>query len=255
VAPSGPVRSERVGSIAIVRLDRPPVNALELDTIIAAEGALDESLSSQPAALVLTGTGECFSAGLDLKIVPLYTPEQQRETIVRANRLLATLYGCPIPVVAAVNGHAIAAGLVLALACDFRVGTRRPSKLGLPEARAGIPFPAAAMTIVRAELAPTPARVLTLGAQNIDPERALAVGVLDELEAAKRVLPRALEVARELATIPRGAYAAVKGQLRAETMGRLRGIVDGVADPLLASWLGHETATASRTLVRKKGGA
>ena len=250
----GHVHVERVGSVAIVRLDRPPVNAVELDMGRAAERALDEALASDPGALVLTGTGPCFSAGLDLKVVPLYGPAEQREMVVRANRLLAALYTCPLPVVGAVNGHAIAAGLVMALACDLRVGTRGPAKLGLTEARAGIPFPAAAMAIVRAELAPAVARTLTLFARNVDAERAVAFGILDELQAAAQVLPRALELAADLATIPRGAYARIKAQLRAETSARLHEIVASGTDPMLASWLDPQAASASRAVLRGEGG-
>ena len=240
--------------MAIVRLDRPPVNALELGILQEAASALDDLLATDVGAIVLTGTGACFSAGLDLKLVPEYDRAQQREMVARANLFLGKLYACPRPLVAAVNGHAIAGGLVAVLACDYRVGTRAPCRLGLTEARAGIPFPAAAMTIVQAELAPQVARVTTLVAQNVDPETAHARGVLDELQPAERVLPRALEVARDLADIPRDAYARIKRQLRAEAIARIEDVNARGTDPMLEGWLGSESAGAAAAVLRGEGG-
>jgi enoyl-CoA hydratase len=247
------VQLERERDVAILRLDRPPVNAVELSLGREADAALDEALAGGARAIVVTGAGGCFSAGLDLKIVPLYGPDEQRALVAAANRLLGKLYACPLPVVAAINGHAIAAGLVLALACDYRVGPRAPAKLGLTEARAGIPFPAAAMAIVQAELAPPAARVLTLLARTVDAEQALALGALDELRPTGEVLPRALEVANDLAGISPDAYRRIKRQLRAETIARIERAVSGGTDPMLAAWLGAETAAASRAVLEHGG--
>jgi enoyl-CoA hydratase len=246
------VRTERRGEIAILHLDRPPVNAVDLDMGRQAGEALDQLLAAAPGAIVLTGAGACFSAGLDLKVVPLYGAAEQREMVGRANRLLTALYASPVPVVAAVNGHAIAAGFVIAVACDYRVGTAGPCKIGLTEARAGIPFPAAAMAIVQAELAPAAARMLTLVARNVDAARALALGVLDEVVPADAVLPRALAVAEDLASMPRDAWTRIKRQLRAPAIARLAEIAAG-ADPLLTSWLEPEATEASRAVLREKG--
>jgi enoyl-CoA hydratase len=244
----------RDGEVAILRLDRPPVNALELGIATELGRRLAEIEESDAGAIVLTGNGVCFSAGLDLKVVPRYTPEDQRAMIAAANRLLARLYGCPRPVVAAINGHAIAGGFVIALACDYRVAVASGCKLGLTEARAGIPFPAVAMTILRAELAPAAARRLTLYARNVDPPTALECGAVDELRPAARVLERAVEVARDMAAIPRDTYARIKRQLRADVMVRLEEIVDCGADPLLAAWLGSETGDAAAAVLRGEGG-
>jgi enoyl-CoA hydratase len=226
------------------------VNALELGIATEAEERLREVEESDAGALVLTGSGECFSAGLDLKVVPRYSHEQQRAMIAAANRLLTRLYGYPRPVVAAVNRHAIAGGFVLALACDYRVGPEAGCKLGLTEARAGIPFPAAAMAILTAELAPAPARILTLYARNVDPSTARAYGALDETVPAARIRERATAVARDMAAIPRDTFARIKRQLRGDVMARLEDIVTGGTDPLLQSWLGAEAAGAAAAVLR-----
>jgi enoyl-CoA hydratase len=241
---------ERTDGVALLRFDRPPVNAIELGSVPEFSEAFDEiEGSADIGALVVAGARDCFSAGLDLKEVPSYSPQQQKELIQGVNRMVARLYALPRPTVAAVNGHAIAGGLILALCCDYRIGVREPCKLGLTEARAGVPFPAAPMAVLRAELAAPAARILTLVALNTDSAGALARGVLDELVPRESLLERALEVARDLASIPRDAYGRIKRQLRGPTLARIEEIVDRDDDPLLQGWLTPETATASASLL------
>lgn len=237
--------------IAILRLNRPPVNAVNVDLLRATDVALREVAGRDDlAALIVTGAGKAFCAGLDLKDVPSYAPAGQREMVLGINRMVATLYALPIPTIAAVTGHAIAGGLVIVLACDYRIGTSAPCQIGLTEARAGIPFPEGAMAIVKAELGPAVARRRTLVATNTSSQEALAEGILDELQAPERVLPRALEVARDLATIPRVAYGQIKRQLRAETLARIEPGVAAGTDPLLDTWVSADTERASASLLR-----
>lgn len=247
----GHIAIERDGAVAVFRFNRLPANAIDLDFAGEIEAGFASLLAEADlGAVVITGTGTCFSAGLDLKRVPLYGPEQQRAMITTINRMLSRLYAAPLPVVGAINGHAIAGGLVVALACDYRVGTRATCQLGVTEARAGIPFPAAAMTVLRAELAPHVARVLTLRANNIDPHTALAWGLVDELQPGARVLPVAVQIARDLAGIPRDAYARIKRQLRAAAITAIDDVLACGSDPMLEAWLSADAPAASAALLR-----
>jgi enoyl-CoA hydratase/carnithine racemase len=112
--------------------------------------------------------------------------------------------------------------------------------------KAGIPYPAVAMRVVRAELEPRVARRLVLGAGLVGAEEALDLGLLDEL-VADDPLPRALELAAELAAMPAAAYALVKEQLRGETMAAVRRVVADDDDPMLGGWLvpGADESAAS----------
>lgn len=229
--------------IAVVRIERPPANALAPDLLAEGATLVERLRADLPAAVVLTGSASFFSGGVDLKLAPSLSEEQQRGMVEGINRLFCDWYGLPRPVVAAVNGHAVAGGLILALCADRRIGARGAT-YGLTEVRVGAPYPAAALGVVHAELEPRAARELVLGGELIDAQRALELGALDELRDAEAVVPRSLEVARELAALPSGTYQTVKAQLRGEALTAMRSAAE--TDPLAAGWLSAETGDAAR---------
>jgi len=248
------IRVESTDGIALVRFERPPANAIELESARALEETLGRlEADGGTRAVVLTGHGEFFSAGLDLKVVPAYGAGEQRAMVMAINRLVGRLYALELPAVAAVNGHAIAGGLVVVLACDVRIGRRGSYRLGLTETRAAVPYPVAAMTVVTTELAPAVARRAVLLARNGTPENALADGILDEVQDGEAIIARALDVARELAALPRSAYASIKRQLRATALERIAAVLATGADPLVETWLGAETASAAAELLGRAG--
>ncbi len=228
------VTLERGEAVALLSIDRPPANAMSvelLDDVIAALHAVE---SDPPAALVLSGREGFFSAGFDLKAAPSYGPDEQRRAVTAINEMALTAYALPCPVVGAITGHAIAGGLVLALCTDIRIASSA-GKYGLTEVKVGVPFPKAAIGVVRAELAPGSARVLALASQLVDGAECVRLGVFDEVLDSQAVLPRALAVADSLAGLPSADYARTKHELRAETVERLRR--EAARDPLLASWV------------------
>ena len=235
------VQIEERGEVALVKIDRPPANALDLELVDEGRLALEELAAAEPGAVVLTGREGFFSAGVDLKLAPTLDAAGQRAMVEGINRLFAGWYSFPRPVVAAVNGHAIAGGLILALCADHRVGGGA-GKLGLTELRVGVGYPLAAMTVVRAELTAPAARQLVLRAELVLPEEALHLGALDEVVPEGEVLARALQVAAELAALPGVAYGPIKHQLRAEAIAAL-GAID--QDPLLDAWIPSEAGDAA----------
>lgn len=247
------IHVETTDRITLLTFDRPPANAIDLDL---AE-AVDETLGviedrDETDALVITGEGSCFSAGLDLKAVPSYDRAQQEAMVMAVNRMFGRLYGLPLPTIAAVNGHAIAGGVILMLACDYRVGAEGDYKLGLAEARVGVVYPVAAMAIVRSELAPATAKTMVLTARNYSPREALAMGVLDELQPAEGLLVRAVEVAREMAALPRSTYSRIKRSLRSQALALIDDAISNRNEPMLDSWLSAETRAASQEALKPK---
>jgi len=229
------VTRESRGELAIVRLDRPPANALNPEVLEELEAVRAELAADPPGAVVVTGREGFFSAGVDLKLVPTWTPDEQRAMVSGINSLVTGWYCFPRPVVAAVTGHAIAGGMVIALCADYRVAATE-GKLGLTELRAGVPYPVGAIHLVRAELAAPAARALALRAHLIEPEEGLRLGLVDELTSPADVLERACEVASEMAAYGGKSYARTKQELRGEVLQRIEAAV-AEGDPLLDSWL------------------
>lgn len=236
-------RSLREGVVQI-RLDRPPANALELESTMALDHALRAAATqSEAGGVVLTGTGDCFCAGLDLKVVPSYTPDRQREMVLALSSLVRTVYGFPKPLLVALNGHGVAAGTLLALASDYRIGPDDGSRFGLTGVRVGIPYPAAAMSVIEAELAPPARRVALLSARTFDVREARRLGIVDEIVPPRTVLERALEVARDMADMPPDAYRSTKLALRRKALDAIDRVLRDADDPFLESWIpsaGHE---------------
>lgn len=227
------VKLDRFDGLAIIEIDRPPANAMSLELLDELVAALAEIAGDPPAALVLSGREGCFSAGVDLKAAPDYGPDEQRRSVAAINEMTLRAYALPCPVVGAITGHAIAGGLVLALCTDIRVAAAE-GKYGLTEVKVGIPFPKAAIGVVRAELAPHATRALVLGNELVDGEDAVRLGVFEEALDAPAVLPRALEIARSMAHFAAADYARAKHELRAAAISRLGD--EAADDPLLTSW-------------------
>jgi enoyl-CoA hydratase len=250
----GHIQIEEAGDVAVVRIDRPPANALDLDLLAEGHEVRERLAGEEPSAVVLVGRDRFFSAGLDLKAASTLAADEQRRTVDGINRLFSGWFAFPRPVVAAVNGHAVAGGLILALCADYRVCASE-GRLGLTELRAGLPFPLAAISVVRAELSPGAARRLVLGASLVEPPEALTLGVVDEVRPYDEVLPRAVEVATEMAELPRAAYTIVKRQLRGPAIEALeRALGGGAGDPALAAWVNNETGAAAAAILRRDSG-
>ncbi len=225
---------EREG-IAVLTLDRPPANAMDLALLGDLVEAVQRLAADVPPAVVVAGREGFFSAGADLKAVPDYGPAEQRGMVEAINAMALGVYGLPCPVVCAITGHAIAGGMVLALCGDHRVAATA-GRYGLTEVKVGVPYPQAAIGVVRAELPAPAARVLALGNRLVDAAECVRLGAFDEALAPGEVLDRALAVAQELAAMPAQVYARTKAELRGATLATLR--ISAERDPLLDAWVG-----------------
>ncbi len=229
------VESSDQDGIRVLSLTRPPVNAIDLALVRALGEAVVEAAAARTCrGVVVTGGKGIFSAGIDVKAVPHYDATTLRDMVRGINRTILALYGLDKPTVAAVGGHALGGGLVLALACDFRVAAAGDYHLGLTEVTAGIPFPAGPMTVVLAELDHCAARSLCLSGKVFGPTAPSAAAFLDEVVEPERLRDVAVARAASLAAAP--AFAVVKRQLKAEAVRRLERIVTEDDDPLLGTW-------------------
>jgi enoyl-CoA hydratase len=233
---SSTVRREDRDGVRVLALSRPPVNAIDFALVRALGDAVDAAAADHSCrALVVTGAPGVFSGGIDTKRIPSYDADERASMLRAVNRTVLALYALEKPLVAAISGHALGAGLVLVLCCDLRLAAAGNFRLGLTEGKAGIPFPAGPLAVSRAELSPGALRHFALTSAEEKPDSPRLVGIVDRVVPAESLLASALDGARALAAQP--AFAAVKRQLRADTIARLRRIVERDEEPLLKGWL------------------
>ena len=238
------------GDVRVVTMTRPPVNAIDVPFLEELERTFERLATDEDVgAVVFTGSGSCFSAGLDLRQLAASDPQQMRQLLLTLNRSLLALFSFPRPLIGALNGHAIAGGLMLAMCCDYRVAPRERCKIGLTEVRVGVTFPAAGIEIARCGFDVATLTHLAQIGRNIDAQEALRRGVVNELHEPEAVFARAVEVAEDLARVPRGAYAGTKHQLRGESTTRIQHWVDSHDDPAMPIWTDPAIQRTAATLL------
>lgn len=218
--------SDHDGGVRLLRLERPPANAINTDFLQALHAAASEAeADDRVRAVVVTGTGRFFSAGLDIK-------EMQTKGAGELAKLgggkdgIYRLWRLAKPTIAMVGGHALAGGAILMLACDFRVASLGAGKIGVTETALGLPLPNGAFQIARFAIPAKHAREVLLGAASYDPAGAHAVGLVDEVVPAERLEARCLERAAQLGAHPTAAYAFQKYLLQAEANQAVHAPVD-----------------------------
>ncbi len=241
------VRIERRGRIAVLYLDKPPVNALYTDLFEAITGALDDLEKDEGvAAVVVTGGERIFSAGLDLKAVAAARPEELLTMMEAGYAFFQRVEGYPKPTVAAVRGACLGGGLGLAIACDMRVAGEG-ALFGLPEARIGFPFLWGVTHLYLRTLPRGPALDLMLTGRNIDAEEARSIqlvkAVVPDDEALQAACTLAETVASALPPFAAGSVKAVLYEAAREPSSRKvfdlenRHIVEVLSKVDLSSWL------------------
>ena len=238
------------GAVRELRLNRPPVNALNLELLSALRQAIDAAAQEGVRALVLSGSPGRFSAGLD---VPLLLGLDQanmaalwRELYV----LLKTLACSPVPIAAAITGHAPAGGTVLPLFCDWRVCAQGDFKLGLSEVQVGIILPPVILSALRRQVGPRKAEQLAVSGTLISPQEALSVGLVDELVAPERVVGRALEWCKALLALPSEAMSITRADARADLVNLFKDLEPELA-AVTESWWKPQTQQALRMLTER----
>jgi len=205
------LREDR-GSVALLRMQHGRANALDREFL----GAIGQALADaeDAGAVVLTGTGAMFSAGVDLKRLAAGGPGYPAALLPALSDCFARLFFHPRPVLAAVNGHAIAGGCVLACAADRRLGARGPGRIGVTELLVGVPFPAIALEIMRTA-APGPAFAeMVYSGRTWEMATAAARGLVDALVDPDALVDAAVKEAQALAALPAASFTLTKAQAR-----------------------------------------
>ncbi len=255
------VRAEdHTGGVRLLTLDRPPANAINAallsDLSTALEAARDEDAVR---AVVLTGAGNFFSAGLDLRggvdfaaaAAPGGSPASPFEPL---QRCILDCLRFPKPLVCMIAGHAIAGGLILVLACDYRLGLDAEYRVGLNEVEIGASFPKAAFEIVRLRLSHAQASEVLLGAALYPTSQAVRLGIADELLSPAEFEDTVMRRAARLGAFPREAYAHTKRALTAEAIARIESETPEEAMRTLSVWMTPESVAARAAQAKRLAG-
>ncbi|HZR09465.1 MAG TPA: enoyl-CoA hydratase/isomerase family protein [Myxococcales bacterium] len=243
------MRIERKGPVALLRLENGKANAIGPSFLERLEGLLGQIGDARAA--VITGQGSAFSAGLDLPSLVDLDRATMRAYILRFSASMLRVFELPIPLVAAVNGHAVAGGCVLALQADVRIGADRDARIGLNETQLGIGLPSAVVETLRWQVPGPTLAALTLEGRLFSPREALQSGILHELVPEGELLDRSLQRASLLAALPPAGVRMVKQSLRRPAAAAARAAESAEADRWLDTWFAPESRDRLRDTVAR----
>jgi enoyl-CoA hydratase len=208
--------------IAIMRLDHGKANAMDTEFCAAVTTAFVKLKRAPSRAVVLTGQGGMFSAGVNLIRARDGGARYIRKFLPVLNKMFDTVFNFPKPVVAAINGHAIAGGCVLACCADARLMARGAGRMGVTELLVGLPFPALAFEVMRFVAAPQDFPSLVYSGATFPPDEAWDRGLIDEITEPAALLDRSVAAAQTLAALSPAAFEVTKRQLRLDVTDRIK---------------------------------
>ncbi len=247
------------GPIREIRLTRPPVNALNTDLCRALIAALNAAVADGVRGIVLSGGEKVFSAGLD--VPHLLSHGDDRDALMDSWHaffgVARTLAESRVPVVAALTGHAPAGGCVMALCCDYRIMAHsadpaRPFALGLNETQVGLVAPEGIQQLLRRVVGIYRAERLLVAGELVPADRALEIGLVDELVAQQDVVPRAVAWLQRLLALPHHPMLQTRAIARADLIAALD--ADNIQlERFIEGWYSPDTQQALKALVAKLG--
>jgi len=244
------IRRERQGPLAVLRLDKPRGNAIDEELV----GELRQACADLEAddgvrgVLLASAHPKLFCPGLDLVSLVEYDRARLQRFMAAFGLMLSALYGLRKPVVAAVSGHAVAGGCILAMAADWRVLRRGGVSVGLNEVKVGVPLPLSVCALLRATVPPGALSRVTLLGRNFADEEALAAGLADEL-ADKDFEAACLSRLQEFAEKDPYSLAVTKTYLRADALRQMKAEDQAATAEWLDGWFSPGTQARIRATV------
>jgi enoyl-CoA hydratase len=245
------IDSKIVDDVAVLTMTHGKANALDIEFCDALAACFDDLRRADAKAVVLTGRGLIFSAGVDLKQLSAGGADYIRRFLPALHRLYEAVFFHPKPVVAAVNGHAIAGGCVLACCADRRLMARNSGRIGVTEILVGVPFPALAFEVVRFAAPPRYLPEFTLSGATYATGEALQRGWVDEVAEPVELMDDAIAVARELSLLSPAAFAQTKLQIRQPVTERLAKSGEATNEVVTDIWTAPATLAYIRDYVAR----
>ncbi len=247
------------GNIREIRLARPPVNTLSTDLCRALIASIETAVAEGAGGIVLSGRERIFSAGMD--VPHLLSHGEDRHALMDSWQaffgVARTLAESRVPVVAALTGHAPAGGCVLALCCDYRVMARsvdpsKPYVIGLNETQVGLVAPEGIQRLLRRAVGTGRAERLLVAGELVAAERALEMGLVDELVDGSEVVSRSVAWLKQLLKLPQSPMLMTRSIARADIAEALeaRNIE---MDRFIEGWYAPDTQAALQAMVARLG--
>ncbi len=246
------ISCNRAAGVATVEMCHGKVNAMDLELCLALEQCFEE-LDRDPEieVAVLTGNRRVFSAGVDLKRLIAEPVEYVDQFFPAIRRVFYRVFTFSKPLIAAISGHALAGGCVVASAADYRV-LARDAKIGMPELRVGLALPTEGIECFRFAVAPQYfQRVVTSGAAFCN-EQAITAGLADVLVDHSEVLPQAQAFAAEYRQIPRKVFALTKEQIRRPVLEKMSEAEKVFGSRIAALWKNEQVRDQVRRYVTER---
>jgi Delta3-Delta2-enoyl-CoA isomerase len=239
-------------AVAVLRLEGGKANAMTPDLLDTLDRMVDGFERGPATAAVITGYERFFSGGLSLPDIIDFDLVEMRRFIEHFTRTMTRMFACEKPIVAAINGHAIAGGCVLALMCDWRICVDDPgARIGLNETQLGLGLPSIILESLRAGVPPASLVPIALEGTLFAPGAALAVGLVHELAPASELIARATAKAAAFAALPPAGVAQVKRALRAPSLEYLARTADADTTRWLETWFSAPAQARMRAVVAK----
>jgi 3,2-trans-enoyl-CoA isomerase len=241
------------GPVREVRLNRPPVNALSIELLSSLRQAIEGAPQQGARAIVLSGAPGRFSAGLDLPLLLALDGVKMKVLWGELYGLLRKIATSPVPIVAAITGHAPAGGTVLSLFCDWRVMAEGEFKIGLNEVQVGIPLPPIILAGLRRLVGVRQAEHLAISGALISPSEALRVGLVDELAPVEQIIEHAIARAQGMLALPPNAMTTTRQEARKDLGALFSSDLDPELEKVLAGWWHPETQSTLRVIAEQLG--
>ena len=235
------INIRHLGRTAVLELRHGKANALDTELCRELMGCLEQIRSSHVSAVIITSEGRIFSAGVDLLRVLAGGHDYLQQFLPVLRDTLKMMFLYPKPMIAAVNGHAIAGGCLLACAGDRRLMVGNGARIGVTELLVGLPFPVIAMEIMRFAVASHRFRDVVFSGQTFLAEQGIELGLVDEVVEASALMDRALAAAEELAARSPSAFALTKDQMRRSVLEQVQRFGPQFDQAVDAVWLAPDT--------------